>query len=88
MLNTMVSFVILLISCTARIACADGQTDTQTHIRTYKTTTVPLAVHARRRLINSILLYICMYLQYTMKSTKVQTLGGIWRMVYILEYWN
>ena len=23
-----------------------------------------------------------------MKSTKVQTLGGIWRMVYILEYWN
>ena len=47
MLNTMVSFVILLIACTARIACADRHTDRQTH----ETTTVTLAAHARRRLI-------------------------------------
>ena len=30
-LNTMVSFIILLIARTARIACADRHTDTQTH---------------------------------------------------------
>ena len=44
-LNTMVSFVILLIACTSRIACADRQTDRHTH--THKTTTVTLAVHVR-----------------------------------------
>ena len=43
-LNTMVSFVILLIACTARIACADGHTDT------HETSTVTLAAHARRGL--------------------------------------
>ena len=48
MLNTMVSFVILLIVRTARIACADRQTDRQTH----ETTTVTLAAHARRGLIS------------------------------------
>ena len=32
-LNTMVSFVILLIARTARIACADRHTDIQTHTR-------------------------------------------------------
>ena len=61
----MVSFVILLVARTARIACADRQTDRQND----KPSTVTLAAHARRGL---------------MKSTKVQTLGGIWRMV----YWN
>ena len=49
-LNTMVSFVILLIARTARIACADRHTDTHTH--THETTTVTLAVHARRGLIS------------------------------------
>ena len=33
MFNTMVSFVILLIACTARIACVDRHTDIQTHTR-------------------------------------------------------
>ena len=33
MLNTMVSFVILLIARTARIACADRQTHTHTYIQ-------------------------------------------------------
>ena len=42
-LNTMASFVILLIARTARIACADRHT--------YKTTTVILTEHARRGLI-------------------------------------
>ena len=45
-LNMMVSFVILLIARTARIACADRQTD-----ETHETTTVTLAAHARRGLI-------------------------------------
>ena len=40
-LNTMVSFIILLITRTARIACPDR----------HKTTTVTLAAHARRGLI-------------------------------------
>ena len=42
-LNTMVSFIILLIARTARIACADRHTDRHTH----RTTTVTLAAHAR-----------------------------------------
>ena len=42
MLNMMVSFIILLIARTARIACADR------HTHTYKTTTVTVAAHARR----------------------------------------
>ena len=45
MLNTMVSFVVLLIAHTARIACTDRHTDT------HETTTVTLAAHARRGLI-------------------------------------
>ena len=45
-LKTMVSFIILLIACTARIACADRHTYRQTH----ETTTVTLAAHARRGL--------------------------------------
>ena len=40
------TFVILLIARTARIACADRQTDRQTH----ETTTVTLDAHARRGL--------------------------------------
>ena len=54
-LNMMVSFIILLIACTARIACAnrhtDGKTHRQTDRHTHKTTTVTLAVHARQGLI-------------------------------------
>ena len=46
-LNTMVSFVILLIARTARIACADRHADRQARA----TTTVTLAAHARRGLI-------------------------------------
>ena len=42
----MVSFIILLIAHTARIACADRHTDT------HETTTVTIAVHARRGLIS------------------------------------
>ena len=42
-LNTMISFVILLVARTARIACADRQT--------HKTTAVTLTAHARRGLI-------------------------------------
>ena len=44
-LNRMVSFIILLIERTARIACWYRQT--------HKTTTVTLAAHARRGLINN-----------------------------------
>ena len=51
MFNTMVSFILLLIACTARIACV---TDTQTDIHTYKTTTVTLAAHAHRGLMKTI----------------------------------
>ena len=43
-LNTIVSFVILLIARTSRIACADRHTDI------HETTTVTLAAHARRGL--------------------------------------
>ena len=46
-LNTMVSFVILLVARTARIACADRQTDRQND----KPSTVTLAAHAHRGLI-------------------------------------
>ena len=55
MFNTMVSFVILLIARTARIACSDRhtyiQTDRQTDRHTHETTTVTLSAHARRGLI-------------------------------------
>ena len=53
-LNTMAYFVILLIACTARIACSDRHTYRQTdrHTRTHETTTVTLSVHARRGLIS------------------------------------
>ena len=53
MLNTMASFVILLIARTARIACADRHTDRQTdrQTHTHETTTITLAAHARRGLI-------------------------------------
>ena len=47
-LNMMVSFVILLIARTARIACADRHTYRHTH----ETTTVTLAAHERRGLMN------------------------------------
>ena len=46
-LNTMASFVILLIARTARIACSDRHT----YIQTHETTTVTLSAHARRGLI-------------------------------------
>ena len=47
-LNTIVSFVILLVARTARIACADRQTDRQND----KPSTVTRAAHARRGLIS------------------------------------
>ena len=47
----MVSFVILLIARTARIACADRHTYRHTHTHTHETTTVTLSAHARRGLI-------------------------------------
>ena len=51
----MASFVILLIACTARIACSDRhayiQTDRQTD--THETTTVTLSAHARRGLMTT-----------------------------------
>ena len=50
-LNTLVSFVILLVACTARIACADRQTDRQTDRQNDKPSTVTLAANARRGLI-------------------------------------
>ena len=50
-LNTMVSFIILLIAHTARIACADRHTHTHTDRQTYETTTVTLGAHAHRGLI-------------------------------------
>ena len=43
MLNMIVSFVIVLIARTARIACADRYT----YIHTHETTTVTLSAHAR-----------------------------------------
>ena len=49
--NMMVSFVIRLIACTARVACADRQTVRHTH--THETTTVTLTAHACRGLIIS-----------------------------------
>ena len=48
----MVSFIILLMAHTARIACPDRQTDRQTDRQNDKTITVTLAAHARRGLIS------------------------------------
>ena len=53
-LNTMASFVILLVARTARIACSDRQTDRQND----KPSTVTLAAHARRGLITTIIIII------------------------------
>ena len=52
-LNKMVSFIILLIARTARIACQDRQTDRQTDRQNDKPSTVTLAAHARRGLITT-----------------------------------
>ena len=49
-LDTMLSFVILLIARTARIVCRQ----THTHTHTHETTTVTFAAHARRGLITII----------------------------------
>ena len=72
-LNTMVSFVILLIARTARIACVDRhtdrQTDRQTHTHTHETTTVTLAAHTRRRLISCTIYSTLYYLQYIVLFT-------------------
>ena len=51
-LSTMVSFIILLIARTARIACPDRQTERQNDRQNDKPSTVTLAAHARRGLIN------------------------------------
>ena len=50
-LNTMASFVILLIVRTARIACSDRHTYIHIDRHTHETTTVTLSAHARRGLI-------------------------------------
>ena len=50
-LNTMVSFVILRIARTARIACSDRHTYIHTDRQTHETTTVTLSAHAPRGLI-------------------------------------
>ena len=52
-LNTMVSFIILLIARTARIACPDRQTERQNDRQNDKPSTVTLAAHARRGLMKS-----------------------------------
>ena len=51
-LNTMASFVILLIACTARIACSDIHTYIHTDRQTHETTTVTPSAHARRGLMS------------------------------------
>ena len=69
MLNTMVSFVILLIARTARIACADRHIDTHTH----GTTTITVAAHAHRGLMNllcSKMLYVHSEMLYTNSAAK------------------
>ena len=65
-LNTMVSFVILLITCTARIACADR------HTHTRETTTVTLAAHARRGLITVNISGYMVYIIFTGNLIKIQ----------------
>ena len=50
-LNMMVSFIILLIARTARIACPDRQTERQKDRQNDKPSTVTIAAHARRGLI-------------------------------------
>ena len=49
-LNTMASFIILLIARTARIASVRTYRQTHTHTHTYETTTVTLSAHAHRGL--------------------------------------
>ena len=66
-LNTMVSFVILLIVCTARLACADRHTDKHTH----ETTTVTFAAHARRGLITTHTMY-CTVMNCTLRQTHTR----------------
>ena len=66
----MASFVILLIACTARIACSDRQTYIYTYGQTHETTTVTLSAHAHRGLIKIIRsaeaqVGIYMYTRYT-----------------------
>ena len=53
MLNTMASFVILLIAHNARIACSDRHTYIHTDRQTHETTTVTLSAHARQGLITT-----------------------------------
>ena len=86
-LNTMASFVILLIARIARIACSDRYTDIHTHTRDNYCN--PLCACVPR--VNNVYLISCelhvvimIYLMLlscelhvVMKSTKVQTLGGI-----------
>ena len=73
----MVSFVILLIVCTARIACADRHTYRQTY--THETTTVTLSAHTRRGLNMMIVIldntgYCCVYCSHNIpRAGNVQT---------------
>ena len=70
----MVSFIILLIARTARIACPDRQTDR------HKPSTVTLAVHARRGVISSKLLAdnVCVEAKMTLSDDATGALLTVW----------
>ena len=53
-LKMLVSLISRLIACSPRIV-VDKQTDRQTDTQTHRTTTVTLAVHARRGLIKAMI---------------------------------
>ena len=56
-LNLLVSLISRHVACSARIVAdkqTDKQTDRQTHRQTHRTTTVTLAAHARRGLMNEL----------------------------------
>ena len=80
-LNTMASFVILLIARTARIACVDRHTYRDTH----ETTTVTLAAHACAPRVNyvstcvrllSTIRHVLSYLSWLYKSEFTSLLHG------------
>ena len=73
MLNTMVSLIIPIITRTARIACADRQTDRQT----YKTTTVTLAAHVCRGLIKVQIREVLLYALACIVITPLKWEGGL-----------
>ena len=66
----MVSFIILLIARTARIACPDRQTERQTDRQNDKPSTVTLAAHARRGL--NINRSVCTIIEHTVTQHVVR----------------